>query len=178
MMELYEAIVGWVNRYLIQLLLTVGVYVLFSLIKSITKRVIIRHSRLKNVHLPREQYVRKLARVALTLLMIIIIGIIWEISLTGLSLYFTSIFTIIGVGLVAIWSMLSNMTASILIFFFFPFRMGAKVKIMDGDNSVTGIIKDIGLFTTIIELSGKSKVSYPNNLLIQKPVEVLRSSDS
>ncbi len=174
-MSLYESIVLWINAYLVQLLLTLGVFLFFSLIKTVSKKMIIQHSRKKNVHLPRELYIRKLVRLTLTILMITVIGIIWEISLTGLSIYFTSIFTVIGVGLFAIWSILSNMTASILIFFFFPFRIGAKVKIIDGDNSVTGVIKDIGLFTTIVELSDQAKVSYPNNLLIQRPVEVIKS---
>lgn len=173
-MELYDNFIDWVKSYSIQILLTIGVFLIFSFIKTLTKRLIIRHSRLQEVQLPRELYIRKLARISLTLLMITVMGIVWEISLTGLSIYFASIFTVIGIGLFAIWSVLSNMTASILIFFFYPFRIGAKVKIIDGDNSVSGMIKDIGLFTTLVEVSDQSTVSYPNNLLIQRPVEVIK----
>ena len=113
---------------------------------------------------------RKLFNVLMLLLLITSIGAIWEISLKGLSLYFASILTIIGVALFATWSVLSNLTASIFLFFFFPYRIGQKVKVVDGDNSVEGVILDINLFYIRIETDENHIVAYPNNIVIQKPL--------
>ena len=44
------------------------------------------------------------------------------------------------------------------------------IKIIDGDNSVAGWIKDMNMFTVIIETENGNIVSYPNNLVIQKPI--------
>ena len=93
-----------------------------------------------------------------------------EVSFQGLSLYFASIFTVIGVALFATWSVLSNLTASVILFFFFPYRIGRKVKIIDGDNSIEGQIVDITLFHIKVETEDDRIVAYPNNLAIQKPI--------
>ncbi len=112
---------------------------------------------------------RKLFDVLMTLIILSVLGAIWEISLQGLSLYFASILTVLGVALFATWSVLSNLTVSIFLFFFFPYRIGQKVKIIDGDNSIEGVILDINLFYIRIETDDKNIVACPNNIAVQKP---------
>jgi MscS family membrane protein len=73
----------------------------------------------------------------INLIFITLIAIVWEISFRGLSVYFASFFTIVGVAFFASWSILSNVTAYAILFFYFPFfKIGSKIKIIDGDNSV------------------------------------------
>ncbi|MEQ9301434.1 MAG: mechanosensitive ion channel family protein [Cyclobacteriaceae bacterium] len=151
-------------------LVTVGLTVLFVVIRSVTLRLIRRHSVKSNVPRDRQIYIRKLSTTLVLLLYLTVIGAAWEISLKGLSVYFASIFTVVGVALFATWSMLSNLTASIIIFFFFPYRIGQRVKIVDGDNSIEGKIADITLFYILIETLDNKMCSYPNNLAIQKPL--------
>ncbi|MFT6133806.1 MAG: small-conductance mechanosensitive channel [Cyclobacteriaceae bacterium] len=110
---------------------------------------------------------------SLALVLITVIGAIWEISFQGLSFYFASIFTIVGVALFANWSILSNLTASVIIFFFLPYKVGDTIKVVDGESSVTGIIRDIGLFQIVILTDDKRQVAYFNNLFLQKPIEFL-----
>ena len=102
-----------------QLLLTIGVIFLFVLVRSIIKKLIIKHARKNKMAYSREVYVKKLVIGVQVNLFLTIIGMIWEISFKGLSVYFASAFTVIGVGLFANWSILSNMTASVILFFFF-----------------------------------------------------------
>ena len=68
------------------------------------------------------------------------------------------------------WSILSNVTASIIIFFTFPARVGDKIRIVDGENSIEGTIQEISLFQIELKDSDSHTVLYPNNLLLQKPV--------
>lgn len=112
----------------------------------------------------------KLVNVLMSCLSVTVLGAIWEISIQGLSLYFASILTVIGVALFATWSVLSNLTSSIFLFFFFPYRIGQKVRIIDSENSVEGIILDINLFYIKIEIEDGNIVAYPNNLAIQRPM--------
>jgi small-conductance mechanosensitive channel len=87
-------------------------------------------------------------------------------SFKGLSISFASIFTVIGVAFFAQWSILSNITASVLLFFNFSYKVGNKIKIMDGDNSVTGEVANVTLFTFQIKNESGELVNYPNNLFI------------
>ncbi|MFT6856333.1 MAG: MscS family membrane protein [Cyclobacteriaceae bacterium] len=35
--------------------------------------------------------------------------------------------------------------------FFYPFKIGTKVKVVDGDNSAEGIVTSLSLFSIIIQ---------------------------
>ena len=166
---------NWINELLqviqeqiIPISLTVVLFAFYIILRLITNRLIKRHARKLDVVREREAYIRKLNNIFLFLLMISLLGAIWEISIRGLSLYFASVFTITGVALFATWSVLSNLTASILIFFFFPYRIGHNVKVMDGDNSVEGQILDITFFYMKIKTPEGAIITFPNNLVIQK----------
>ena len=168
-----QPVFDFLDRNFYPLLISLGLLIMHSVAKSVAKRAIKRHASKKDFDYSREIYIRKLINLAFTLLFITLIGAVWEISLQGLSIYFASIFTIVGAALFANWSILSNLTASVIIFFFLPYRVGDTIKVIDGDNSVKGIIKDIGLFQVIILTEDGRRVSYFNNLLLQKPIEYM-----
>ena len=169
-MTYIENIITFLKTNAIQEVITLFLLLLFFISKSIFGKIISRHAQQNEVVHERGLYIRKLVNVIFLLLLITIIGAVWEVSFQGLSLYFASIFTFIGVALFATWSVLSNLTASVILFFFFPYRIGRKVKIIDGDNSIEGQIVDITLFHIKVETDDDRIVAYPNNLAIQKPI--------
>ena len=124
----------------------------------------------KKVLPKRIYYVTKFAHFLIYILGIIFLAVVWNIHLGGITILASSIFAVIGVALFAQWSILSNLTSSIIIFFTFPARVGDKIKILDGDNSITGEIIEISLFHIEILDEEKNKILYPNNLFIQKPI--------
>ncbi len=162
-----------IDQHIIQWFITIGLLLLLLIFHSIALRMVKRHTARYNMGKSRETYIKKLVSAALIALFATFIGSVWEISIQGLSLYFASIFTVVGVALFASWSILSNMTASIVLFFFFPYRIGDRIRIIDGDNSVEGKIIDIKLFYIQIEGEDGKIYSYPNNLVMQKAVSTL-----
>jgi small-conductance mechanosensitive channel len=81
----------------------------------------------------------------------------------------SSVFAVLGVALFAQWSILSNITASLIIFFGFPYRVGDKIKVMDKDDDISGVIEEISLFHVLIR-RGDELITYPNTLILQKGV--------
>ncbi|MEQ9424588.1 MAG: mechanosensitive ion channel [Cyclobacteriaceae bacterium] len=158
------------DRLYIQIAISIGIAVLYLITRRITRRLIIRHGMKHDHEETRVLYVRKLTGYLIALIFLVFIAIVWEISLRGLSIYFASFFTIAGIGLFAQWSILSNVTSSVILFFYFPFKIGSTVRIIDGDNSVEGKVTDITIFSIKIKTSENKIVSYPNNLAIQKPI--------
>ena len=122
-------------------------------------------------------YTVKFFNICWAIIILTILAITWDISFTGLSIYFASIFTVIGVAFFAQWSMLSNITASVILFFNYSYKIGNKIKIIDGENSVTGTVVDIHLFQLRIKIASGEIVSYPNNLIIQKPSILLHERE-
>lgn len=165
-----KSLITSIDQHIIQWSLTLGLLFLLIVSRSIILRIVKRHGLKNDVDKSRSVYIKKLINIGLTVLFATLIGSIWEISVQGLSLYFASIFTVVGVALFATWSVLSNMTASLVLFFFFPYRIGDKIRIIDGDNSVEGEISDITLFYVEIKGENDRIYTYPNNLAIQKAI--------
>ena len=139
-------------------------------INRVASRLIKRYGRKHDLGLARVVYTIKYFRFVIFIFCLMLLGIIWDISFEGLSVYFLSFFTVAGIALFAAWSILSNITAGIILFFYFPYRIGDRIRIMDGDNSVEGIIFDLNMFSVIIKNDEGQKVTYPNNLALQKGI--------
>lgn len=107
-------------------------------------------------------------------------GIFLMISYSGLNfddlgLFLGSIIAVLGVALFAQWSILSNITASLMIFFFFPYRVGDEIKIIDGENSVSGTLKEIALFHIILTDQEGLTITFPTSLIFQKAVTMTQA---
>lgn len=103
--------------------------------------------------------------------------LIWGVQFSDVGLVFSSVFAIIGVALFAQWSILSNITSGIIMFFTFPFKIGDKIKIHDKDfYSDPLIIDDILTFQTILRSEKGELLSYPNNLILQKGITMISAS--
>jgi small-conductance mechanosensitive channel len=97
----------------------------------------------------------------------------WGMGLTDISLIFSSVFAVIGVALFAIWSILSNITSGIILFFSFPYKIGDKIKIHDKDIPIEAIIEDIKAFHLHLRTVDGELITYPNNLILQKAVSLI-----
>jgi len=141
-------------------------YISFRLFKRILSRI----AKRKSVSDKRLFYIEKVFEILFVVTALIALAFIWSVDMKGVSVFASSLFAIIGVALFAQWSILSNITASIIIFFTFPARVGDRIRIVDGENSVEGKIKEISLFQVELRDNDNNVVMYPNNLLLQKPV--------
>lgn len=139
----------------------------FFVLRGISKKLISNQSKKHGFDKSRSVYTNKFFNFSWLLLLLVAFGFIWDVSFKGL---FASFFAIAGVALFANWSILSNVTASVILFFNFPFKIGSKIKIMDKDDSVQGIVKDITFFAILIQTESGDLVSYPNNVAIQKAI--------
>lgn len=123
----------------------------------------------KSVSPYRVKYITKTLNLALTLFFIILLSLFLGIEYQQLSLFLSSVFAVIGVALFAQWSILSNITASLIIFFSFPYRVGDRIKVVDKDDDIQGIVEEISLFHVMIRRNHEL-ITYPNTLILQKAV--------
>lgn len=100
--------------------------------------------------------------------------LIWGVEVRELTVIFSSIFAVIGIGLFAIWSILSNITSGVIMFVYFPFKIGDKIQINDKDFPLAAIIEDIKAFQLHLRTDEGELVTYPNNLFLQKSVTLLK----
>lgn len=156
------------------IIFTVILIVVTLIILSGSKYFLRKIGNSKKVSQRRIYYVAKSISILIILISMFFLALIWSVSLSGLLVFASSIFAVIGVALFAQWSILSNLTSSIIIFFSFPSRIGDYIKILDGDNSIEGKIIEIELFHIRILDHDDNIVIYPNNLFMQKPIIKLK----
>lgn len=142
-------------------------YVLLARMLSSTIR---RLGKSKEVSQLRINYLDKTAKISLFVLLVFFVCLVLGLGYGDVSFMLSSAFAVIGIAFFAQWSILSNITASIVIFFGFPYRVGDRVKVTDADYDLSGTVEEISLFHVMIKTDSGNIVTYPNNLILQKPV--------
>ncbi len=137
----------------INIIATVVAFIIYAFLQIATAKSLKSYGKVKRFPDQWWFYIRKFFRVFYVATLLTSLVLIWGIDLQAALVILSSMFAVIGIGLFANWSILSNITASFIIFFSAPYKIGDTVRIVDGENSAEGRI-----------------ISYPNNLVMQKPV--------
>ncbi len=126
----------------------------------------------KVVQKSRSQLIRKSINFISLLMCLTLLMIIWGVKQSEVAVFVGSVLTIVGVAFFAQWSLLSNITSSIIIFFGHPVKIGDAVSIMETkDYEIRGVVLNIGLFFTKIKLNDTDdEITMPNNIFILKTV--------
>ena len=122
----------------------------------------------------RTNLVIKYLHLLANILALIAFIIIWGVQPKDIIITISSITTVVGVAMFAQWSILSNITSGIILFFSFPFRIGDSIKIHDKDFPITAEIEDIGAFHVSLRTIEGEMIVYPNNLLFQKGISIVK----
>lgn len=164
------------NAYGNQIIATLVTILIFVFIRFMIDSIIRKFAKKSNFSETRYILVKRYIDYLITLLAIIMLISIWGIRREQLFLFFSSVLTVIGVAFFAQWSILSNITAGIIVFFSFPFRIGDKIKIMDKDYPIEADIIDIKSFYTLLKTTEGEEILLPNNLLLQKGIVVMNKN--
>jgi small-conductance mechanosensitive channel len=145
--------------------------------KFITTKAIRKVGKISDLNKSRTKLIIKYTSVGITVVGFVALLIIWGVKLKDLSLVLSSFFAVLGVALFATWSILSNVTAGIILFFSFPFKIGYKIKIQDDDFPLEAVITDVRAFYIELKTDEGYLVTYPNNLFLQKGVALISKQE-
>lgn len=158
--------------YIPQIIATLITLLLLALSRYILNKLISRYGLLIQKSEGRMLQMRRVIFIILNITFIFIIAIIWGVDPKNLLIGLSSIFAIIGVAFFAQWSILSNITAGIIMFFTAPYRIGDHIRIIDKDIPIDAVIENIHTFYTHIRTDENELIVLPNNLFLQKIVSV------
>ncbi|HHX8262237.1 TPA: mechanosensitive ion channel family protein [Vibrio diabolicus] len=153
-----------------KVLMGIIVLIAYRILKRIVNRAILNLATSKGVKKARLSFIQRCFNVVLLFLTASVFAIITGIGYGDVSLFLSSIFAVLGVAFIAQWSILSNITASFLIFFVFPYRVGDRIKVVDKDEDICGEIQEISMFHVLIKHHNGNLITYPNNQILQKAV--------
>lgn len=163
--------------YYTKIIESVVVIAIFLVIRIIINQLINKSISDKIVQKTRVQLIRRIINFILILVSLIFIMVIWGVKQSDLAVFIGSILTIIGVAFFAQWSLLSNITSSIIIFFGHSVKIGDNISLMETkDYEIRGEVLNIGLFFTKIKLiDSDDEITLPNNIFIIKTIRKINS---
>lgn len=150
--------------------LVIGCIILFYTGSRIISRWLRNLSKTRSLDSLRVRYIGRLMNIGMVFMCVVVVCLLLGLGYSEVSVFLSSIFAVVGVALFAQWSILSNVTASMIIFFGFPYRVGDRIKILDKDDDISGVIRDISMFHVIIRRDDGNMLTYPNTLILQKAV--------
>lgn len=103
--------------------------------------------------------------------------IIWGVQTKDIFITLSSITTVVGVAMFAQWSILSNITSGVILFFSFPFKIGDVIHIHDKDFPIEAEIEDIRAFHVYLKAKDGQMIIYPNNLLLQTGISIIKDPE-
>ncbi|MFD1096065.1 mechanosensitive ion channel domain-containing protein [Salegentibacter chungangensis] len=161
------------STYRTELGYTVATIVFLFIMQFLLRKTAHRVGKRSEINITRTRLMFKYINILIVLIAVFLLSLAWGVGLTELSLVFSSVFAVLGVALFAIWSILSNITSGIILFFSFPYKIGDKIKIHDKESPIEAIIEDIKAFHLHLRTIDGELITYPNNLVLQKAVSLI-----
>ncbi len=175
-MELIQHLVNdpgwWLKRLLASILLILG----YWLINHILGNAIGSLDGLLKKHRPISRSIsssyaailQRVTRWALGLLLLVLILRVWGADVSVVWTTFVGMLAVIGVGLLATWTMASNVTARFFIWFWQPVRLGQRIEIFP--ENLCGRVTEENLMFTELRQDDGHVIVIPNNLLFQRVI--------
>ncbi|HKM87904.1 MAG TPA: mechanosensitive ion channel family protein [Xanthobacteraceae bacterium] len=91
---------------------------------------------------------------------------LWGVSASGLWTLLAGTATIVGVGFLATWAIISNVTSSLFLAIWRPFHLGDIVVLLP--ENLKGRAVDRNMMFTVLREDDGSVLQIPNNLFFQK----------
>lgn len=156
-----------------KLIIVLSCIIVFSLATKLLDRIIRDVSMRRSMSDLRVLYALRLMKIGMVFLCIVVMCLVLGLGYSEISVFLSSIFAVVGVALFAQWSILSNITASMIIFFSFPYKVMDRIKILDKDDDMSGVIVETTMFHVILRRDDGNLITYPNTLILQKAVLVI-----
>lgn len=151
-------------------LIVIGCILVFYAASKLLNKIIHDVGARRSLGDLRVLYMTRLTNIGLVFLCIVVMCLILGLGYSEVSVFLSSIFAVVGIALFAQWSILSNVTASMIIFFGFPYKVNDRIRILDKDDDMRGLIVEITLFHVILKRDDGNLINYPNTLILQKAV--------
>ena len=151
-----------------QLLLTFGLLIVAVIIKLVSRKSVNRFLNRFDFDTKRKRIVHRIINLFLFIFVTVSLISIWNIDQKDLIVFLTSVVTVLGIAFFAQWSILSNITSSLILFFNHPLKIGQSIRVLDKEYDVEGKLVDISFFFMYIRNEEGYLITIPTSVALQK----------
>lgn len=112
-------------------------------------------------------------RMALRLFFAVVLLIVLGVDLAVIPAFLGSFLAIVGVACFAAWSILTNITAGLVIFAAKDLQVGDKVKVIDERESIIGTVVEFRLWSVVLRTTDSGLAYVPNISMVQRVTIIL-----
>lgn len=154
----------------IQILETVVLGAVVVSVKLLARSSVNRLLNKMDFDLKRKQISHRIINLFLTIFVVTVLAGIWNIHRDQLIVFMTSVVTVLGIAFFAQWSILSNITSSLILFFNHPMKIGQRIRVVDKEYDISGELIDISFFFLYIKNDDGELITIPNTIVLQKTI--------
>lgn len=166
-------LIDFLNQNKEQLIISIVLIGVLVILKYALKAGTNKIAKISGFNVGRTRLMFKYINFVISFFAFFVLLLTWGVDPKDVAWLFSSTFAVIGVALFAIWSVLSNITSGVIMYFSFPFKIGDKIEIHDKDFPIVAIIEDIRAFQIHLRNDKDELITYPNNLILQKSVKLV-----
>ena len=132
--------------------------------------VISRYGQRRNIAKSHVHLMKLVVRWAIVAVFVIVVAGIFGMGIGSLWATITGFVALVVIGFFAVWSILSNVLATLLILVLRPFQIGDRIAILP--ENLAGEVIDMNLMYTKLTTDEGDTISVPNNMFITKFIKV------
>lgn len=146
----------------VALIVIVAAFVVMFVVTRLLRLLAARTSLTEADLLPVRNILKWLIIIAAVLAILTVFGF----QLGGVWTMLSTVLAMVAIGFVAVWSLISHTSATLLILVLRPFQVGDEIEF--AGEAVQGKVIDLNFFFTTLQTGEGQLVQIPNNLFFQK----------
>ena len=154
---------------IIETLIILGIYIILYFVFKTIINNFLKKTRLER---GRRKMAIRAVQLFTTITAIILVTGVWGFKQNEIALFASSILTALGIAFFAQWSLLSNITSSILIFFNHPVKLGDSIKVLQKDYQYEGEVIELNYFFVHLKTLDDEIITIPNSHFFDKSFSV------
>jgi small-conductance mechanosensitive channel len=160
---------------IIETLIVLGIYILLYFIFKTVINNFLKKTRLER---GRRKMAIRAVQLFTTITAIILLTGIWGFKQNQIALFATTILTVLGIAFFAQWSLLANITSSILIFFNHPIKIGNTIKVLHKDYHYEGEVTELNYFFVHLKTKDNEIITIPNSHFFEKSFSISEQKEN
>ncbi len=161
----------------IQIFETLLILVLYTVVFFVTKNIVNNTLKKAQLQRARRKLIIKAIHLFLSIALVVLLAGIWGLEQKEIAVFASTIMTVLGIAFFAQWSLLSNVTSSLILFFNHPLKMGDTIKILDKEYPIEGEISELTYFFVYIKTKNGEIITVPNSIIFQKSVSIIEAHE-
>jgi small-conductance mechanosensitive channel len=165
------------DEYKIQIVETLVIISIYVIAYFVIKTTINNALKKTQLQRARRKTIIKAVHLFTSIGAVILLAGVWGLKQNEIAVYASTILTALGIAFFAQWSLLSNITSSIILFFNHPLKSGDTIKVLDKDYPFEGEVTELTYFFIHVKTKNGEIITVPNSLALQKAISIIEKED-